>query len=76
MLCEVMHDRNVLQLYGLHILYIVRMTSRNDALCPVKHSYCLATCSLLPKMVLKVLISVYTCPANNTCVSDRPEIFC
>ena len=39
--CEFMHDRNILQLRGQHILYIVRMTSHNDALCPVKHSYCL-----------------------------------
>ncbi len=38
--CEFMHDQNVLQLCG-HILYIACMTSHNDALCPVKHSYCL-----------------------------------
>ena len=38
-----------------HILLFSMHEGHNDALCPVKHSFCLATCSVLPMIVLRPL---------------------
>lgn len=46
--CSVRSCMIKMQLWGLHILYIVCTTSHNDALCPVKHFSCLEHVCLRP----------------------------